>query len=278
MRVWSTSALTTLQMCGEKFRRRYLEHERIPSGPPAKRGIAVDKAVSDSMETKKSTGDEPIEEKNKDIAATEFEKAWDEGVWLNPDERREDQKKLKAHTKDVAVDLAGYHALAVGPQIHPIEVQHRIEVAPSDSDISIVGYIDIVDAQPEIGEVIHDTKTKEKAPNAKEADESQQLTMYGILRMAETGRMPDAFVLDQVWRTPKQKDLKHAIQVTKRTKKDFEPLIRRINAGIDAVGRGVFVPANENNWWCSAKFCEYHETCAYVKNPVQVQVAEEIAK
>lgn len=273
MRRWSISALTTLQMCGEKFRRRYIENERWPGGRAAIRGKAVDSAVNDSMETKKTTGDEPIEEKNRDVAATEFEKTWSEGVWLNPEERREDSKKLKATTKDVAVDLAGLHARAVGPNLNPIEVQHRIAVAPADSDIEIIGYLDLIDLQNGT-EIIRDTKTKEKAPRSSEANESQQLTMYALLRMAETGRMPDGLALDQLWRTPARGELNYAVQPTQRGKADFDSLVRRINAGIDAVERGVFIPASEDAWNCSAKWCEFYETCAFVRHPIRIAVNE----
>lgn len=275
MKRWSTSALTTLQMCGEKFRRHYIENDRMPVGPPAKRGIAVDKAVSESLLVKKLTGDMPIVEANKDIAATEFEKTWGEGVWFNPDERKEDPGKLKAVTKDAAVDLAGLHARTLGQQIVPLEIQHRIEVQPVDSDITIIGYLDIVSLESDetrAMEIIRDTKTKEKAPNAADAHESQQLTMYALLRMAETGRIPDGLALDVLWKTPARGDLKHQVLPTTRTKADFGALMERINAGIHAVESGVFIPAAEGSWICTERWCPYHPTCPFVRHPVSIQV------
>ena len=275
MKRWSTSALTTLQMCGEKFRRHYIENDRMPSGPPAKRGIAVDRAVTESLTVKKTTGDAPIVEANKDIAATEFERAWDEGVWFNPDERKEDPAKIKAVTKDAAIDLAGLHARTLGQQIVPLEIQHRIEVQPLNSDITIIGYLDIVSLEADetrAMEIIRDTKTKEKAPNAADAHDSQQLTMYALLRMAETGRIPDGLALDVLWKTPARGDLKHQVLPTTRTKSDFGALMGRINAGIQAVERGVFIPAAEGSWICSARWCQYFETCPYVRHPVAIQV------
>lgn len=286
MKRWSTSALTTLQMCGEIFRRRYIEGDRMPGGTTMKRGLAVDKAVTESLAAKKATGEQPIPEANKDIAADEFERSWSEGVWFSPDERKEDPKKIKAATKDTAVDLAGLHARTLGREIRPVEIQHKVEIQPTGTDLTIIGYMDIIDlsADPLFGvqkigsfpsqpvEVIRDTKTKEKAPNQADADESQQLTMYALLRMAETGRMPDALSLDVLWKTPAKGDLKHVVLPTRRTKADFGPLVGRINEGIRAVERGVFIPASEGHWKCSARWCEYWETCPYVRHPESIQV------
>lgn len=275
IRQWSTSKLTMLQMCGEKFRRHYLDNDRMPGGPPMHRGLAVDRAVSESLVVKKKTGDEPIAEANRDIAATEFEKTWSEGVWFNPEERQQDTKKLKASTKDAAVDLAGLHANTLGRQIQPIEIQHKIETWPLGNDISIVGFIDIVDLQADETralEVIRDTKTKEKAPNPSDAHESQQLTMYALLRMAETGRMPDALALDVLWKTPAKGELKHQVLPTTRTKDDFVSLVNRINEGIEAVDKGVFIPASEGAWNCSPRWCAYWDTCRFVRRPVSISV------
>jgi len=272
MKRWSTSALTTLQMCGERFRRQYIDHDPRPIGTAGKRGRAVDKAVTESMIAKQVTGDQPIVEANRDIAATEFEKVWSEGVWLNPEERQSDEKKLKAKAKDTAVDLAGLHAKTVGREIRPIAVQHRIEIRPAESDITILGYLDIVELQTDGRQVIRDTKTKEKAPHPNEAEESQQLTMYALLRMAETGQLPAGLTLDVLWKTPAKGKLKHLVLPTRRTENDFGPLVSRINAGIEAVERGIFVPAAEDSWQCSAKWCAYWDSCPYVRRAVSIQV------
>jgi hypothetical protein len=34
---------------------------------------------------------------------------------------------------------------------------------------------------------------------------------------------------------------------------------------VEAVKRGVFVPANPDSWWCSRAYCDYFEDCPYVR-------------
>src|SRR3972149_4666665 len=88
---WSNSSLTTLQMCAEKFRLRYLERDRRPSGLAAKRGIAVHKIASEvhkkqladagkwdgiAPRMSESVGTKASITEACDLAATEFEVAF----------------------------------------------------------------------------------------------------------------------------------------------------------------------------------------------------------
>lgn len=261
---WSNSSLTTLQQCGEKFRRRYIERERMPSSASAVAGGAVHKVARTALMRKMTDHTLPSVAEARDLAATEFAAAWREGVQLTPDEIAEGAGSAEGRAKDFAVDLSGYHVQAVAPAINPIGIERKIVVKPKDSDIEINGVIDLIDQRPD-GEVIRDLKTSKKSPNKDAADSSQQLTLYALIRKAEVGRLPSSLSLDYLVRTPARGELKHIPLFTVRDEEDVRGVVNRINTAVEAVKRGVFVPANPDAWWCSRSYCEYFATCPYVR-------------
>jgi len=261
---WNNSALRTLQECGEKFRRAYIEKDSRPSSPRQVRGTVVHRAVGRAMLRKLETQTLPTLEEARDTAATEFEAAWSEGVELSPDEQGEPVGAVRAHTKDFAVDLAGFHVERVAPGITPVGVERKIIVKPQGSDIEIHGTIDLVD-RTSAGEIIRDTKSAEKSPSKSAAEDSQQLTYYTLLRSAETRQLPAGQVLDYLVRTPARAEKKHVALATTRTAEDLTALVNRLNVGVEAVKRGSFVPTNPESWWCSASWCQYFRDCVYVR-------------
>lgn len=261
---WSNSALTTLQQCGEKFRRRYIEREYTPSSPAAIAGGTVHKVARVSLLRKMDHQELPSIEETKDTAATEFDRSWRSGVQLTDDEAGEGIANVEARSKDFAVDLSAFHVGRVAPAINPIGIERKIEVRPKDSDIVINGVIDLIDQTPE-GEVIRDLKTTKKSPNKDAAEKSGQLTMYALIRKAEVGTLPASLTLDYLIRTPARAEKSHVALNTTRDEEDLGVLVNRINAGVAAVQRGVFTPTNPENWWCSRNFCEFYGTCVYVR-------------
>jgi len=261
---WNNSALTTLQQCGEKFRRRYIEKERAPSSPRALRGTVVHAVARRGYKRKLETDALPTVEETRDTAATEFDATWRGGVVLSAEEVGRGVATVEAESKDFAVDLSAYHVQTVAPAVHPIGVERKITVKPKNSDLVIHGTIDLID-QTAVGEVIRDLKTTEKSPNARAADESQQLSMYALIRQAEVGRLPKKLTLDFLVRTPVKKKMKHVPLDTTRDAEDVRTMVSRINTAVEAVKRGIFVPTNPESWWCSAQFCDYFNTCPYTR-------------
>lgn len=265
---WNNSALTTLQQCGEKFRRRYIERERVPSSPRALRGTVVHRVASAGYHRKLAGEALPSVEEARDLAATEFEGAWRSGVLLSAEETAQGITAIRDASKDFAVDLAAYHVEAIAPAVKPVGVERKITVKPKDSDLVIHGTIDLID-DTATGEVIRDLKTSEKSPPARRAADSQQLTMYAMIRMAEVGRLPAKLTLDYLVRTPARKDKKHVPLDTTRDADDVRALVSRINVAVEAVKRGTFVPADPSSWWCSAEYCEYFTTCPYTRRSMR---------
>jgi PD-(D/E)XK nuclease superfamily len=269
---WNNSTLTTLERCGEMFRRRYIEREFIPPAPRMLRGTVVHRVAAETM-LRKLEKDEPAVtvEEARDLAATDFEQRWAGGVSLQDVESRElGPVRAKAESKDFAVDLSAFYVDGVAPGIEPVAVERRIVVRPKDSDLVLHGTVDLVERIPDpdpekVREAIRDTKTSEKTPRADAAERSQQLTMYAMIRGAETGQLPERMTLDYLVRTPQRHERKHVPLVTTRDGADVSALVNRINTAVEAVKRGVFMPTAPDSWWCSKEWCDYHSTCVYVR-------------
>lgn len=296
---WSVSSLGTIQLCGEKFRRKHIEKDYRPAGPAAARGISVNRVKNEAHKRQMAErgewdGDTPritelpgsprsIEEA-KDIAATEFASAVKRGLAFSDAERAEGISNVLAQQKDAAVNLGALYVKEVAPPIDPVGVERKIVVAPRDSDIEIVGYLDLIERMqagqqlvtsgaPIIfdqgDEVVPDLKTKDKAPFKDAAAKSSQLTMYAMLRRLEVGKLPRAMKLTHLIQTPKEKRRYIDVQVTTRDEEDVAILLRRINAAVEAVSKGVFVPADPSSPGSPCGWCEYKGDCRFVRAPVQ---------
>jgi PD-(D/E)XK nuclease superfamily protein len=262
--LWSNSRLTLLQMCGERFRRREIEKEYVPPSARMIRGTVVHASARKAYLARLKGLDLPSREEARDEAATEFERVWSRGWQLAPDEAALEVPTVKANAKDFAVDLSTFHAEKVAPLIEPRAVEHRITVRPKDSDLEIAGTIDLVARIPGgDGECIRDLKTSERSPRLDAADNSQQLSLYGLIRLAETGELPPAYALDYLVRTPAKSEKSHRAMPTTRTRDDLQVVVNRLNAAVESVARGAFHPADPSSWWCSRNYCEYWDSCKY---------------
>jgi hypothetical protein len=261
---WSNSALTLLQNCGEAFRRRYIEKDFRPAVPRMVRGTAIHRAASHALFRKLQTRGLPSIEETRDVAATAFDRAWRNGVALSAEEQQIGIQAVRDASKDFAVSLSVFHVAEVAPGIVPLGVERHITVKPKDSDLVIHGTLDLVEQRP-AGEGIRDLKTAEKSPPVDAADRSQQLTMYGLIRLAEVGQLPTTFALDTLVRTPVKNETKHVVQETTRDADDMTALVHRINTAVAAVEKGIFLPADPSWWGCSKNWCAYYGDCPYVR-------------
>jgi len=280
---WNNSALTDLQRCGEMFRRRHIEGERRPRTLPQARGTAVHAAAREANLRRMDAAVMSVEEAE-DVAADAFEREVQDGITPSGDavdgEARPDDVDA---AKDFAVDLGGLYAKVVAPTLDVVAVERKVIVRPRDSDLVVHGTMDVITREPasvslvgqlraslgleeqETVEVIRDAKTSEKSPAASAAERSQQLTMYGMIRSAETGALPGKYVLDYLVRTPGRGLRRHVPLETTRDARDVAALVRRINVAVAAVKRGVFVPADPAlSWWCAPRWCEFWSDCPFV--------------
>lgn len=279
---WSNSSLTTLQMCSHKFYLKHILKDYRQAGYQAKRGIAVHHVAKEahkrqmiesklwtpedgSSQITEAPGSERSIEEARDIAATQFDKAVKQGVIMSAKDKAEyTEDQLKAQCKDAAVELSAMYVSEVAPTIKPLAVERKVEIRPKDMDITIMGYIDLV--EDDLGDVIRDLKTAEKAPFKDAAKFSQQLTMYNMIRAAETRKMPRASKLVHLVRTPVTHEKSVVVQETSRDIEDLKILRERLSTAVDAVDKGVFVPADPSAPGSPCNWCEFRDgTCKYVR-------------
>lgn len=297
---WSNSSLYTLQQCGERFRRKYIERDFRPSGIRAKRGIAVHKVAGEShMRQLRRKGDAgptasreiinealPSVEEARSIAADSFRRAVEEGVAWSDDEKKVGIQEITGETLDETVAVAGMYVTKRAPEVNPVAVERRIIIKPSDMDVEIVGIIDLADEEeltfgdpfkddqpPETRKVetVWDLKTSNKTPNRNAAAFNQQLTLYSLIRTADKGGKPPDFV-GLATMVVLKGGMKKDIQRARRSREDLSAVAERLSVGIESVKRGVFVPANPDAWWCSARYYEYHADCPFALGRISVAI------
>lgn len=284
---WSNSMLYTMQQCGERFRRRYVDRDFRPSGIKAKRGIAVHR-VSKEAHSRQLRGkiekreryrfDVPTIQEAQDLAAESFDNAVAEGVAYTSEEREFGEAKVRGIEKDHAVQMAGFYVEQPAPTIDPLGVEERIIIRPAGSDDEIQGIVDLVAeevfSEPAtdgvmVNEVVHDLKTADRSPREGAAESSQQLKLYALLRTAvRGGTPPDRVRLNTLVRTRTGKT-SFVVQSATPTAEDLQAVANRLNSAMEAVRRGLFVPANPDSWWCSARYCEYYSDCPFALGRAQ---------
>jgi PD-(D/E)XK nuclease superfamily len=276
--IWHVSALTALLRCGEQYRRRYIERERIPPTTPLLRGTAVHRGVNAGLlEQRRAQEPAPVD-LYEDVAASEIERARHGGATFTAEEHSAGVATTWGRLTDRVVRYAGGYGRRVAPGVSPVTVERRVTVRGLLPGALLRGTLDLVDAADAV-ETIVDTKTTERAPQADAADRSLQLTMYSLLRTAERGAdgrpqprsdaqieppAPDPVALDYLVLTPKTNQFTYTRLRSSRTARDRGALVRRIEMAARAVRAGVFMPADpQTDWWCSEKWCEYATTCVY---------------
>lgn len=262
------SALTTLSNCGVQYYRRYILGEKIPPAVAMVVGSATHKSIEMNLAAV-IRGDAmlPVEQV-KDVARDELEGLWKSGISLSDEELKEGMKAVKGAAIDTAIALSALHRTDLAPSLMPTAVERKFVLKLDGFPMDLAGQIDIQEGAARI----RDTKTAAKSPSQTEADDSLQLTMYGLAAKVIDGIPPAEFALDALVKTkePKLKTLK-----TTRTNSDFEMLLRRVERAVKVIESGAFQPAKPTDWICSRRFCGFWNSCEFASRPTSVFVEKE---
>jgi len=268
---WHTSALLMNEGCGEQFRRRYLEGERLLPGVAATVGTAVDRTVHADL-AEKMAGRELLDDLAvADLAFENLAGAWDKyGVTLAAEDAIAGPAKVKGAAIDKSIRLAQLHHRRVAPTVMPTHLHQKFVLDFNGYDFQLAGEIDIREV-----DTIRDVKTAGKSPDAGAAERSLQLDAYALAVQAETGHPPRRGVLDFLVDTK----LLQVVQPERSFEKaDFGPFLARLQVAEKARQKGVFVPARPDdgagrvNWRCTPKWCGYFQTCRYALRPVSISL------
>jgi hypothetical protein len=83
---------------------------------------------------------------------------------------------------------------------------------------------------------------------------------------AEEVKLPRESRLVHLVRTPRSKEMSVVTQTTERTMDDIKTLVARIKTAVDAVEKGVFVPADPSSASSPCNWCEFNDgTCPYYR-------------
>jgi len=263
----SVSQIEAYIHCGERWRLKKIEKIHEPSTSTQIRGTQVHAATAFNMIAKRDKGAAMLVEEVETLAFDGTIRAFSSGsVLLNADEAQDGLTNVAHATADVAAWLARLHHQQVAPDIDPVSVEETITVTP-EGHTPMVAVLDLTDTK----DVIHDTKTKTRAPNADEADISLQMSQYHLSFLAKNGRPPSALALDHlVYYKPSNKnprgDVKYIQQVTHRTEEQLQSYLERVAAVEAAMKAGIAVPADVNSWKCSPKYCGFYGTiCKFTR-------------
>lgn len=262
------SGLDKLWTCGEQFRRIYIEMERPTRGTYMAVGSGVDAAVNRNLENKILTGELLSVQEIKDVARDSAEIQWKVGdISLDADEVKLGLKQARADSIDKAVRLAELHAKDIAPNLKPTHVQRPWALELNGFPFDIVGTIDVQEGT----ESVRDTKTSGKSPNKDIADMSDQMTMYSLAIRTIDGVAPKAVALDYLIdnKTPVAKTF-----TSDRSDDDFRTLLYRLENAAEVIQKQAFTPARPTDWVCSAKWCNFHSSCRYAKNPKSIFTGE----
>lgn len=253
------SHLNSFELCGEAYRRRYVEGEAIPPGIAAHRGSGVHGAAQANHVQKIDSGRDLAKSNLIDIAVAAFESRRSrDGYRLTSEEMAVGVKPMLARTVDTVVALTGLYSDRVAPDMHPVLVEKKITARVSP-EVTLSGTLDLAGKDGRV----RDLKTTGKTKPQSEADNSLQFSMYGLLYKAETGSYPTGFDMEQLvdLKTPK-----HVRLSTTRGEADYRALVARINTMLRARQAGVFAPAAVGSWNCSDRWCGFWSTCPYVNS------------
>jgi hypothetical protein len=251
----SASQIDMFFRCGEQYRRRYIENEKIPPGIAAYIGTGLHGAAEVDFKEKMKTGEDLPAALLKEVAAETFQKKIsDEGVFI-PHEERASAKQDIADGKDMATKLVDPF-LEFAKPVQPALVEHRCVIDVPEIP-PILGFIDLYTADKRLSDI----KTGGRRWAQDKADTATQPTVYREMVRRELGEVPLRYTIDCLvtTKTPKYDPVE-----TTRIDADFDALVVKIKAMMGAIQAGIFLPSDPTAWMCSRKFCGYYLTCPYI--------------
>jgi len=255
----SASQLTLYETCGEAYRRRYIEGERIPPGMAAHKGSGVHGGAQHNFTQKiESHEDLPLKDII-EVAITSFERRLDsDDVLLLPEEVETGKSTIIGRAKDSVSRMATVLVEDVVHKYQPVLVEQKQKILLPSSSHDLVCILDLADDQDRVVDFKTGTKKKPKGM----ADESEQLTFQALTYKAHTGRMPKEIILECL--IDKAKPENQTLTTT-RNLQHIEGLVARITtmqAGLEA---GIYIPTTADNWKCSPRWCGFFNTCPYTQ-------------
>lgn len=257
----SWSRINMLSRCGQQYYFRYVLGQRKPPSIAMVVGSGVHKSAELNLREKFEKGTLLPEEQVVEIAREKVKNdVRDNGL----DAPYAQVGNATEEAKDRAGTLALLHHKAIAPLVEPLLIEHQFRLVTEGFPFDINGVIDLQEQptmQRPVG-TIRDLKTS-GALKQNMAEYSDQLTLYALWSKRVYGAIAP-LQLDILVST---KNPKAVSQNTTRNDKDLGVMQRRIEAAANAIEKGVFLPAPQDSWACSEKYCGWAASgdCPYFR-------------
>ena len=248
----SKSSIRLYQQCPEKWRRRYIEHEREPLGVPLVLGKTVGAAVGANLQQKIETREDWPADEVVEYFAGEFEETAEvEDVdW---------GRSRPGRVKDQGAQLVRVYQQVAAPHVQPVSVERRVEFRLAGAEWTVQGYIDY---ELEDG-TLADLKVKAKAPTEQELATELDPTLYLAARRAE-GNPARAFYYDVVKKTQEPMVSRYRAERSDRQLDRFLQRLAQISQEIAwRTESGNWSGAPAGAWYCSPSRCGFWQSCPY---------------
>lgn len=260
----SASQLEMYWRCGEQYRRRYMEHERIPPGVARLIGKGIHGGAEVNFRQKLASYDDLPKAEIVEAAVTAFDaEVHGEGFLLSEEEASRGPAKVIGEAKDKTAQLAAVHAEQQAPEYQPVAVEQKTRILFPKATHDLLTVSDLWDDKDRVT----DFKTAARKPNGKpptDADTSIQLTAYAAAFQVENGIRPAEVRLDVLTKT---KTPGRHVLTSRRGPDDYQVFINRVNVTLCAINAGIFPPASPGAWQCSERWCGYSRDCPYYHSP-----------
>lgn len=242
----SYSSINSFLMCGEGWRRQYVEQEPAPVSDALVLGSAFHGAVEAYLK-----GAPDLEAAYEQAWSQQLERdqdvAWETGTPGPAHDtglRMVQSKAVKELLADIAANFDPEHGI----------IEKRVELRVPGVPIPIIGYIDIITADGIPG----DFKTAARMWSEGKADDELQPLFY-LAALNQSGiQVPDWKFRHYVFTKAKNPTAK--VFETQRSPTEVFGLFEIVRRAWLAIDRGVYL-MQPGTWKCSPKYCSYWSTC-----------------
>ncbi|MFB3894305.1 MAG: PD-(D/E)XK nuclease family protein [Phycisphaerae bacterium] len=255
----SHTQMDMLWRCGEQYRRRYVESERLPPSIAMLIGTGHHKGAEHNFRQKIDSHRDLPSAEIVDAAVAGFDAETAGEYALTPEEADRGAKIVLGEARDKLVDLATLYAAQQAPDYQPVAVERATRIVFPAATHDLLAITDLRDDCDRVT----DFKTASRKMPEDAVHTSVQLTVYAAAYQVDNARPPSEVRLDVATKT---KTPQRQLLRSQRTQADMVVLLNRVNVSLASIQAGNFLPASPGSWVCSPKWCGYWHSCPYVNS------------
>lgn len=256
----SASQIDMFYRCGEQWKRRYIDDEKLPPGVAAHVGTGLHGACEYNFKTKIETKEDQPLDALTDCAVEYYQNSLDRGVFFL-EEEKDNRAKVMQEGEKTVVDLTELARREFMPSVTPKLVEEKMFCDLPGVEVPVLGYLDLYTEDDRL----LDIKTSGRKWAQSRADISTQPTIYREMINQNMGHYPSRITFDIFIST---KERKYQTLETTRGQDDLTVLANRTKTMLRMIQAGLFPPSDPSAWQCSVKFCGYYQTCPYTNYKV----------